>query len=232
MREHGDVIVGDLPTNDRGGRSPMGGRLRAAAGGLSIAVAAVALSACSSSPSGTRTTTTTRPHTTTTTSSATTSTTTTSPVVATCQVSDLRIATTGQGGAAGTQEVTFSLTNTSTTSCPTYGYPGMLLVRTTGAALPTTVIRGGSLTFEDIAPTHVTLGPGLTAYFNLGFTDVQTATTTCSSTHTVEVTPPTNTTHATVNVGLGIDACDNGTLHVSAVFSSTDSSATQTTAPG
>lgn len=208
----------------------MGRSSRIAAGGILLALAAVALSACSNSPSATHPTTTTRPPTSTT-SSSTTTTTTTTPVVTTCQVSGLRIAATGQGGAAGTQEITFSLTNTSAATCTTYGYPGMLLLATNGSALPTTVDRGGSLTFENIAPTHVTLAAGQTAYFNLGFNDVQTGSTTCSSTHTVEVTPPTNTTHAMVTVGLGIDACDNGTLHVSPVFSSTNSSATQTTAP-
>lgn len=123
------------------------------------------------------------------------------------------------------------MSNTSASSCSTYGYPGLLLLGTTGKALPTNVQRGGSLTFENISPTHVTLAPGAAAYFNIGFTDVQTNNTTCSSTHTVEVTPPTNTTHATVTDGLGVYACDNGTLHVSAVFGSTNSSATQTTAP-
>ncbi len=121
--------------------------------------------------------------------------------------------------------------NVSTTSCRTYGYPGMLLVDTSGAALPTTVTRGGGLAFEEIAPSEVTLDAGQTAYFNVGFNDVQTSTGTCSSTHTVEVTPPTNTTHATVDVPLGIDACADGTLHASAVFASTNSAATQTTAP-
>lgn len=123
------------------------------------------------------------------------------------------------------------MSNTSSSPCSTYGYPGMLLVSAAGSALPTTVDRGGSLTFEDIPPAHLTLAPGAAAYFNVGFNDVQTGSTTCSSTHTVEVTPPTNTTHVTVSVGLGVYACDNGTLHVSPVFASTNSSATQTTAP-
>lgn len=206
---------------------------RWAAGGLLAVVSAVALSACSSSPGTSGTTTTTRPPatTTTTTGSASSTSTTTAPAVATCQVSGLRIADVGQGGAAGTQEVTFALTNTSSSSCSTFGYPGMLLVSTTGKVLTTTAERGGGLTFENIAPSKVTLAAGATAYFNVGFNDVTTVNTTCSSTHTVDVTPPTNTTHVAVKVTLGIDACDNGALHVSPVFASTNSSATQTTAP-
>jgi hypothetical protein len=205
-----------------------------------VALAALALSACSSTPGSKKsTTTTTHGHSTTTTTtstttsttSTTTSTTTTSAATTTCQISGLRIVVTGHGGAAGTQEITVSMSNTSATSCSTYGYPGLLLVGTTGKVLPTNVQRGGSLTFENIPPAHVTLVPGAAAYFNIGFNDVQTGNTTCSSTHTLEVTPPTNTTHATVTDGLGINACNNGTLHVSTVFGSTNSSATQTTAP-
>lgn len=211
----------------------VGPGFRWAAGGLSAAVAALALSACSTTPSNSDATTTTHRSTTTTsttTSSAGTTTTTTAGTT-TCQVSNLRIAAVGQGGAAGTQEITFAMTSTSSSACSTDGYPGMLLLATTGKALPTTVVRGGSLTFENIPPDRVTLAPGAVAYFNVGFNDVQTGSTSCSSARSVEVTPPTNTTHATVSSGLGINACDNGTLHVSAVFASTNSSATQTTAP-
>lgn len=204
------------------------------------AVFAIGLSACSSAPprahARTRThksTTTTRATSTSTTSGTTsTSTTTTAPPTsaATCQASGLRIFVSGQGGAAGTQELTFSMANTSSSPCTTYGYPGMLLLATTGKALPTRVVRGGRLNFENVAPSRVTLAPAAVAYFNVGFTDVQTDTTTCSSAHRVEVTPPTNTAHAGVDDGLGIYACDDGTLHVSAVFPSS-SPATQTTAP-
>ena len=211
--------------------------LRTVAGGLGV-VMAVGLSACSSSPSATRTTTTTThpkaPTTTTTTTAPappTSTTTTTTAALSTCQLPGLQIAVVGQSGAAGTQEITFAMTDTSGAACTTYGYPGLLLVAPSGAALPTTVVRGGGLSFESIAPSQVTLAPGQSAYFNVGFSDVQTGTTTCSSTHTVEVTPPTTTTHATVSVALGVDACDDGTLHVSAVFASTSASGTQTTAP-
>lgn len=215
----------------------MGPALKWAAGGLSAAVAALALSACSSTPSNSDSTTTTHRSTTTTstttssTGTTTTTTTTTTAGTTTCQVANLRIGVVGQGGAAGTQEITFAMTSTASSPCTTDGYPGMLLLATTGKALPTNVVRGGSLTFENISPSPVTLAPGAVAYFNVGFSDVQTGSTTCSSAHSVEVTPPTNTTHATVSAELGINACDNGTLHVSAVFASTNSSATQTTAP-
>lgn len=202
------------------------------------------LAACSSSPTkttippqkrqkGSSTTTTTRPstHPSTTTSAPTSTSTTVATANSTCQVEQLHIVQAGALGAAGTQELTYSLTSTGTSTCTLYGYPGMALLGASGQHLRTTVERGGTLSFEDISPSTVHLSQGQTAYFNVGYSDVPTGTTTCSNAHAVEITPPTNTTHVTVTAPLGILACDNGTLHVSAVFGSTDAAATQTTAP-
>ncbi|MGH8979977.1 MAG: DUF4232 domain-containing protein [Acidimicrobiales bacterium] len=169
--------------------------------------------------------------TTSTTSRSSKSTTTSSPTTTTaasakCQLSQLTIAESGAGGAAGTEEHTYSLVNSSSTACTLYGYPGILLLGPGSAPEPTTVARGGGLSFESIAASTVKLVPGATAYFNVGTSDV---TPPCSTSTAVEITPPTNTTHAVV--ASSVTACDNGTVHVSAVFGSTDSSATQTTAP-
>ena len=107
----------------------------------------------------------------------------------------------------------------------------MLLLNASSQAQPTIVIRGGGLAFENPAETTVSLAPGQTAYFNLGYNDVITGTTTCSQATQVEITPPNDTSYAVVPAFPSIDACAGGTLHVSAVFASTDSAATETTAP-
>jgi hypothetical protein len=112
-----------------------------------------------------------------------------------------------------------------------YGYPGMQLLGTGGAAVATVVLRGGGLAFENVAATDVSLAPGQTAYFNLGYNDVITDSTGCSMASQVEITPPNDTPYVVVPVFPAIDACGGGTLHVSPVFSSTDSAATVTTAP-
>lgn len=167
------------------------------------------------------------------TSSTTTSTTSAPPTTAgtpTCQAAGLRIVLAGSQAAAGTEELTFSLTSTASAACEMVGYPGLVLVSTSGAHLPTTVVRGGTLPFENVAPSPVLLAHGETAYFNVGFSVVQSGSTSCTDAQNVEVTPPTGTGSATVRVPVGVHACDDGTLHVSAVFSSTDSAATQTTA--
>lgn len=128
----------------------------------------------------------------------------------------------------GTNERTFSLTNVSSATCTLFGYPGMLLLGPGATALATDVVRGGGLSFENVGPSTVTLAPGAIAYFNVGYSDVMPP---CSVATAVEITPPTNTSHVVVAVSPQIMACDNGTVHVSAVFGATNATATQTTAP-
>jgi len=175
---------------------------------------------------------------TTTTTSAPAPTTTTVPAptsttagVTTCQPSQLRIAQSGFQGAAGTIEVTFSLVNTSSAPCTMHGYPGMLLLGAGGAPLPTAVVRGGGLAFEDLPVGDVALSPGQAAYFNVGYSDVTTDATTCSIAAQVAITPPGATSHAVVAVSPDVNACNGGTLDVSPVFAATDAAATMTTAP-
>jgi hypothetical protein len=189
------------------------------------------LCACSNSPSNSPSSTTTTTTSTTTTTTTTPPTTSTTAATTTCQPSQLRVALYGTEGAAGTNEVTFSLANSSTTVCTMYGYPGMQLLNAGGAGVPTVVLRGGGLSFENVAATNVSLAPGQVAYFNLGYNDVITGTTTCSTATQVEITPPNDFSFVVVPVTPQIDACNGGTLHVSPVFASTDSSATVTTAP-
>jgi hypothetical protein len=224
------------PGAEKGSRQGKVGPMRCTRAPLSalvfLAVSACLLGACSSGPSASRTTT---PRTSSTTSAppsstSTSSVTTTTAGVTTCQISGLHVSLTGAQGAAGTQELTYALTDSATVTCTTFGYPGMLLLGASGTPLPTTVDRGGDLSFETVQPSTVRLTPGETAYFNVGYTDVTTGGTSCYEANQVEITPPTNTTHATLPAPASMDVCDNGTLHVSAVFSSTDAAATQTTA--
>lgn len=201
-----------------------------------MVVLAVGLGACSHTPKSvtsttlTPTTATRGPSTSSTTSSTTTTTTTSPAALATCLPTQLHIAVAGSEGAAGTTEISFSLTDSSAVSCTMYGYPGMLLLSAGGAGLPTVVTRGGGLSFENIAPTNVVLNPGQAAFFNLGYNDVTQGTTSCSSAPQVEITPPNDTSYSVVPVPQ-INACGNGALNVSAVFASTNVSATSTTAP-
>ncbi len=152
-------------------------------------------------------------------------TTSSSPPV--CKAAELHATQSGSSGAAGTMERTFSLVNTGSTTCVLDGYPRLLLLDRSGGALPTQVVRGGGLAFEDVAPSTVVLGPKAASYFNVGYSDVMSP---CSSATSVQITPPGGSAYLVVSVSPTMRVCDNGTLHVSAVFGSGEAAATKTTA--
>lgn len=146
----------------------------------------------------------------------------------TCRASGLVGTLSGEQGGAGTLEVTVALRNSGATACTMKGYPGLQLVGAGGSVQSTSVQPGGSLSFESVAPTVVTLAAGQVAYFNIGFSDVPgSGQTSCSTSTAVQVTPPGATGHIVVPVQ--VQACSGG-LHVSAVFAS-QSPAAQTAAP-
>ena len=145
-----------------------------------------------------------------------------------CQASQLHVDESGTAGAAGTIERTFSLVNTGSTTCTLHGYPGMLLLGPGTSTQPTTVTHGGGLPFENVGPSTVMLEAGAAAYFNVGYSDVMPP---CSTATAVAVTPPASSGHVVVSVSPTMMVCDGGKLHVSAVFGSTDATATKTTAP-
>jgi hypothetical protein len=192
----------------------------AAAGAL-----AFGMSACSS-PRPSATTSTTAPPT-----SSSTSSTSTTAGLGHCQAKDLAGSVLGSEGAAGTQERTFGLRNTSGAPCALEGYPGAQLYDKNGTALPTTVVRGGPYSFTSMAPTAVTIAPGASAYFNVGYSDVPTASDTgqCPTAASLWVTPPDDVDHLVVSVS--IQACGGGKLNVSPVFAA-GSPGSQTTAAG
>jgi Protein of unknown function (DUF4232) len=163
--------------------------------------------------------------------SSTTSTTSTTVAGATrCVAAGLTGSVEGTNGVAGTIQMTVALKNTATTSCSTGGYPGLQLVDASGQALPTTTVRGGSLTFEHIAPMTLTVPAGGTVWFNIGYSDVPHAgETSCPTATQIQVIPPNDTTHLTVD---GVDAmvCNHGTLVTSPLFGP-GSPGSQTTAP-
>jgi Protein of unknown function (DUF4232) len=201
-----------------------------------VAVGGLALGACSSQSSSSSTTTTKASSSTTssststptTTAPPTTTSTTTAAGPATCPTTALVATVAGSEGAAGTIETTIALRSTSTTNCLLSGYPGLQLVSATGTNLPTVVTRMGTYSFTAMAPTTVTLAPGQTAYFNIGYSDVPVGTeTSCPTSGSLIVTPPNDFDHLSVNAMLA--PCGGGSMTVSPVFSATGAN-TQSTA--
>jgi hypothetical protein len=199
------------------------------------------LAACSSGTptASSSTSTTTAPATTTsTTAPAATTTTTTAPVTTTtsgpggptqCPTTSLTPSIFGSSGAAGTIETTVTLTSSATTSCTLGGYPGLQMFNSGGAALPTTVVRGGTYNFTNFPATTVSIAPGQAVYFNLGYTDVASGNqASCPTSATLHVTPPNSFTSLTLAAQLG--PCNNGSITVSPVFSATNAAAAATRA--
>ena len=195
------------------------------------------LSACSSNSSTptttsgaapARSTTTTRPATTTTSPGAsTTSTAATGP--ARCATAALSGSVVGGSGAAGTIETTVALKNTASSACTLGGYPGMQMLAASGSPLPTVVVRKGNYPFTAMPVTTVTVGPGQSAYFNIGYSDVPVGNeTTCPTSTSVQVTPPNAFDHLVMPAALS--PCGGGSMTVSPVFLSTGANS-QTTAP-
>ena len=105
-----------------------------------------------------------------TTSSATTATTASTSTTAgipACTAADLALSFESSNGAAGNTAAFFEFKNTSSSPCHTYGYPGVLFLTKSGAALPTTANR----TTHDLIGTSVlakiVIDPGQVASFHL-----------------------------------------------------------------
>jgi hypothetical protein len=193
-----------------------------------LACAAFVLAACSSSNAPNSTTTsTTRQHQRTTTSApsgntSVPSTTSTTGAAAAAGCNHIS-ATSGQGqGAAGTITGTVTVTNTGSTPCTVNGYPNLALFSGSGAPLTVTVVNGLTVSISppaDGAPAAVTLAPAGTAQFAYQFSDVPVGSeTSCPTSEAASVTMPGATT-GSANFALAIDPCNNGTVHVSPVYS-------------
>lgn len=199
---------------------------------LGCLVTTLALAAGCSSPQGSATPTTNATTTTTSVpshSSTTVDTAVTTTTVPACNGGNYTLRVLGTEGAAGTNEVTFALTNIATTACPLYGYPGIQLIGAGGSQLSTTTLRGGGLSFLSFAPASVSVAPGATAYFNMSYSDVVSGTeTSCPTTTAVKVIAPNSTIQ--LSVAGQFTVCNSGTVNVSPVFGA-GSADTETTAP-
>jgi hypothetical protein len=152
--------------------------------------------------------------------SASASTTTSRP--STCAPSQLTLKLVSNQGAAGHLEDQFAFTNSSSSVCRQFGYPGAQMVSSAGGALKTIVIRGGNF-FPDSSrkPTTVVLQPGQAARFSFGWSDNNESggsPATCPRADRLQVTPPNDFSTLTVSVAdITFAPCD-GKITTSPVF--------------
>jgi hypothetical protein len=138
-----------------------------------------------------------------------------STTVGRCHISQLSVHHGASDGAAGTIGVPIVFRNTSSRTCELTGYPGALRLDKHHNSMRTTVVRGGSTIYPDPGPTRVVLAPGHRASVGLAWSDVTSTEGGCHTSTYLEVTPPNDFDHKTIK--LATDACDHGTLDVTAV---------------
>ncbi len=118
----------------------------------------------------------------------------------------------GHGEGAGQRYAVLGLTNTGSSPCTVYGYPGLQLVASSGAALPTTAQRDSAP-----PPALLTVQPGQTVWTTLHWTVVPAddeASSMCAPNPTVlRVIPPDETTQLSMAFDYG-PVCQHGTITV------------------
>lgn len=173
-----------------------------------------------STPATTTVTTTTTTSTTPTVAPAPTVTGTTAPTPGAgsdrCQPDQLSLVPGAARAAAGHYAQTLVFTNTSSSTCTMYGYPGLQLVGADGQAVDVDVQRGAGYAVQDPGPKAISLGPKQSAYFMFGAADVsQPGGAPCPAATRARVIPPNDYTQ--LEVAVHVAACPHARVAVSAV---------------
>jgi hypothetical protein len=126
---------------------------------------------------------------------------------------DLKPSFLGTNGAAGTIAVGFALTNISASTCTTYGWPGVQLLSSAAAALPTNAVRTSSDMLGGTPATEIKLAPGQKASFRLIASDfAENSSSPCADATDLQIIPPNDVASVTVAISGGIPACGHATL--------------------
>jgi hypothetical protein len=185
------------------------------------AAAALALSACGSSTTKTVTVsastvrtsaTPTAPTPTTPTATSASTTSAAAPTTPLCVAAHLSLSYLGQQGATGHGIVGFVLRNTGSSSCHTFGYPGILWLSKTGAGLPTITVRTTHDFFGPAPLISLTVAPGGTFSFRLGVTHGAGGETGCTTAAGLQVIPPNDTHTIRITIPSGVFECRTTTV--------------------
>jgi len=214
--------------SERAGREHQ--HVRALFAGLLAAAVALAVSACGSSNSASTTAAAQNTAPTTTSSGASTGSTTqttiasqtttaassvtASAAVPRCTAAMLELSYLGGQGATCHGLLGFEVRNTSSSSCHTFGYPGVLFLDRSGQPLPTNSTRTTHDFFGDIPEVALVLAPGESASFRLGVTHGMTSTAGCTTAYGLQVIAPDDTATLRTSV-LNGGAYECGTATVS-----------------
>lgn len=166
--------------------------------------------AASSTPAASTPTTTTS-TTTTSTAAPTTSTTTTTTAAASgpppCTAAMLSLSFLGQQGGMGHGEIGFRLRNTSSTSCRTYGWPGIQFLDQNGGPLPTIPHHVTNDFFGSNPAVPLVIAPGASASFRLDVGHGVATANGCATAFSLQVIPPNDTATLRVAIPNGAYEC-------------------------
>jgi hypothetical protein len=126
-----------------------------------------------------------------------------------CHAGSLALTFLGQQGAVGHGVVGLALRNTGSSSCHTFGYPGILWLSTTGAPLPTNSMRTTRDFFGPAPLVSLTVAPGSSVSFRLGVTHMTNGggSAGCTTAAALQVIPPNDTSTLKVTIPNGVFEC-------------------------
>jgi Protein of unknown function (DUF4232) len=131
-----------------------------------------------------------------------------------CGVTDLSVKQLSSQGAAGTMIAAYALTNTGSSSCFTYGYPGIGFVLSSGQELgtyPKRVTR--DLAGNVGAPKKITLGSGQQASFRITVAQVSSGDGgNCENAAALLITPPNSHPSLKYTLHPGVAVCGSATV--------------------
>jgi hypothetical protein len=137
---------------------------------------------------------------------------TTKPIGAACKASVLTASYLGSNGAAGTIELGFGLTNSGSRTCHTYGWPGVQLLSSADADLPTDAVRSKSDLLGSTPAVLLDLAPGAEASFRILEHDSGAGGSNCQNATQLQIIAPDDTATMKVSLAGGVPACGSTTL--------------------
>jgi hypothetical protein len=141
------------------------------------------------------------------TASTTTTTSTAAPATPACTASTLSLSFVGQQGGMGHGEIGFARRNTSSSSCRTYGYPGILFLDRNGNALPTIPHHTTRDFFGSGPAVPLVIAPGAGASFRLDVGHGVATSSGCATAYGLQVIPPNDTATLRTSIPNGAYEC-------------------------
>jgi hypothetical protein len=124
-----------------------------------------------------------------------------------CVAADLKPVSLGSNGAAGTVYYTYALENVSSSSCHTYGWPGVSFWTASGKQLPNAVSRVTSDQVGNAVAASVTIAPGGEVSFRVDVEDAYDGGAKCTTASYIQFYAPDDTTPMRLSLGSGAQSC-------------------------